>query len=131
MAEAGDVRRRLEKQLVGFFPEFSGVRSVKIPSGKCRTNSLVGTVACHTGWDDSRHLRHRRDQLWNGARRDGMLSGMFLRQVRFLLQIDNTMRIPPFVLLTWLVLLADAQAQTAKESQDAAVAAIRKLGGTF
>ena len=68
--------------------------------------------------------------MWNGARRDGMLSGMFLRQVRFLLQIDNTMRILPFVLLTWLVLLADAQAQTAKESQDAAVAAIRKLGGT-
>jgi len=46
-----------------------------------------------------------------------------------LLQIDNTMRILPCLLLAWSVISTDVQAQTMKESQDAAVAAIRKLGG--
>ena len=39
------------------------------------------------------------------------------------------MRILPCLLLAWSVISTDVQAQTVKESQDAAVAAIRKLGG--
>ena len=39
------------------------------------------------------------------------------------------MRILPYLLLTWSLIAADVQAQTAKESQADAVAAIKKLGG--
>jgi hypothetical protein len=55
---------------------------------------------------------------------------MALKLARTFHRIDNTMRILPLLLLTWSVIATDAQAQTAKESQDAAVAAIKRLGGT-
>ncbi len=70
---------------------------------------------------------------------------MVLRQVRSLSQFGDTMRILPFLLLVGSVLLVgcdklqavehspdvdDAAAAIEKQKQDAAVAAIRKLGGT-
>jgi len=58
-----------------------------------------------------------------------MLSRLVPRLVHPHFQIDNTMRILSCLLLTWSVIATDAQAQTAKESQATAVAAIRKLGG--
>ena len=50
-------------------------------------------------------------------------------QVRSFLQIDTTMRILLCLLLACSVIATDAQAQSAKISQAAAVAEIRKLGG--
>jgi hypothetical protein len=49
--------------------------------------------------------------------------------VRALLEIGDAMRLLCCLLLGWSVLLSDADAQTTKESQDAAVAAIKELGG--
>jgi hypothetical protein len=54
---------------------------------------------------------------------------MILIQARILLEIGDTMRGLFCLLLVWSALLNDAKAQTAKESQAAAVAAIKKLGG--
>jgi hypothetical protein len=54
---------------------------------------------------------------------------MVSRQVRSLFLIDNTMRILLCLIMTCSVLATDSQAQTTNNSQAAAVAAIKKLGG--
>jgi internalin A len=54
---------------------------------------------------------------------------MILKRVRVLLEIGDTMRLLCCLLMLWSALLSDAEAQTTKASQEAAVAAIKKLGG--
>jgi uncharacterized protein YjbI with pentapeptide repeats len=108
---------------------------------------VIGTGEGVNGWETADSLLKVVDSLPKYP----TLNKMILKRVRVLLEIGDTMRLLCCLLLLWSVLLSgcgeskedattpikkldetvtlDTKAQTTKESQDAAVAAIKELGG--